>query len=313
MTLPVDHNFTIYSIQEVASILQVSTHTLRNWEREGKIYPSFRTESGHRRYTDEDLVKIKAFQEVQNSKTSLIQSPALPVPNYSKITLKASGNKLRRAVAFTSALATFGVLLASLYVWSEFKEFNKASSEDKNFASNFEDGLVLSSHDILDRMASFNVSSFFTKDVNLSTTLNVKGTSLFEDNITAPNVIYGIVAGEGVEISEGQTPTISASAGGVTSLQGETGDLTLEEGTGIQIDGLTIESVADLDMVYANGGCSECLTDDDIEDELTISDGGSVSGTAIDNGTVAATVGGTGITTYTTGDILYASAENTLS
>ena len=46
------------SIKEASELLGVTTTTLRNWEKEGKIY-SIRTEGGHRRYEVKDLIGSK--------------------------------------------------------------------------------------------------------------------------------------------------------------------------------------------------------------------------------------------------------------
>ena len=43
------------SIKEASELLGVTTTTLRNWEKEGKI-TSVRTEGGHRRYQVQDLI-----------------------------------------------------------------------------------------------------------------------------------------------------------------------------------------------------------------------------------------------------------------
>ena len=46
------------SIAEASELLGVTTTTLRNWEKEGKI-SSIRTEGGHRRYQVQDLIGSK--------------------------------------------------------------------------------------------------------------------------------------------------------------------------------------------------------------------------------------------------------------
>lgn len=48
----------MYTIQQAAKMLGVATSTMRRWEREGKI-KSIRTTGNHRRYTIEELSKIK--------------------------------------------------------------------------------------------------------------------------------------------------------------------------------------------------------------------------------------------------------------
>jgi putative resolvase len=47
----------ILNISEAAEVLGVSDETLRNWERDGKLKPSY-TEGGHRRYQRIDIEKL---------------------------------------------------------------------------------------------------------------------------------------------------------------------------------------------------------------------------------------------------------------
>lgn len=65
-------------------------------------------------------------------------------------------------------------------------------------------------------------------------------------------------------------------------------------------------------MLVARGHCSSCLTDPDIANTITIGSGGSVAGEAIKTGLVGVGVGGTRLSTYVTGDLLYASSADVL-
>src|SRR3989344_3719317 len=72
----------------------------------------------------------------------------------------------------------------------------------------------------------------------------VSGTTLFAENITAPNVLYGAVAGTGITVSGGQTPTIGLDTTGVVvSLNDLAGALTISGsgGTSISASGSTIK------------------------------------------------------------------------
>jgi len=152
------------------------------------------------------------------------------------------------------------------------------------------------------------------ENLTVKKNLLVEGTSLFKGNITAPNVVYSLTAGENVTLSgDPQSPTISVEASGVTSFQGQTGDIELIAGDGIQITDLTISDITTLEMLVARGHCSACLTDPDIANTITIDSGGSVAGEAIKTGLVGVAVGGTGLSSYSTGDIMYAAAPDTLA
>lgn len=49
----------MYTIEEAAKRTGVSTHTLRYYERIGLLQPVGRAQSGHRRYTDDDLGAVE--------------------------------------------------------------------------------------------------------------------------------------------------------------------------------------------------------------------------------------------------------------
>jgi DNA-binding transcriptional MerR regulator len=53
------------SISEAAERTGLSAHTLRYWERAGLLEPVTRNGSGHRRYADEDLERIKFLTKLR--------------------------------------------------------------------------------------------------------------------------------------------------------------------------------------------------------------------------------------------------------
>ena len=50
-----------YSVGQMAENLGVTTQTLRNWDRSGKLKPAYVAESGYRYYTEEQLAKVKGL------------------------------------------------------------------------------------------------------------------------------------------------------------------------------------------------------------------------------------------------------------
>jgi len=60
-------NDTVYSIGEAADLLGISVPTIRLYEREGLIIP-LRKKSGHRRFKNEDLNRIRCLRETINGK-----------------------------------------------------------------------------------------------------------------------------------------------------------------------------------------------------------------------------------------------------
>lgn len=49
------------SVGEMASSLGVTTQTLRNWDKSGKLKPAYISESGYRYYTEEQVAKAKGL------------------------------------------------------------------------------------------------------------------------------------------------------------------------------------------------------------------------------------------------------------
>jgi len=106
----------------------------------------------------------------------------------------------------------------------------------------------------------------------------------------------------------------------VSSLQGKVGALKLVAGTDISIDGLTITDTSKLDTIRGRGGCSACITNADVADDLTLS-GGTINNTAIGASTastgafttlaVSSTLAVTGATTLSS--TLTVSGASTLS
>ncbi len=116
--------------------------------------------------------------------------------------------------------------------------------------------------------------------------IDLEGGSIF-----ASNIVNTVTAGDNISITGTQNnPVISVDLEDlevVTSLNGETGELDLEEGEDIEIDGLTIENVSTLDSVRGRGGCSGCILDGDVSNILTILSG-TIDDTIIGASTPAA-------------------------
>ncbi|MGI8419437.1 MAG: MerR family transcriptional regulator, partial [Candidatus Levyibacteriota bacterium] len=155
-------------------------------------------------------------------------------------------------------------------------------------------------------------------NVSVGKNLTVQGTGTFTGNLTAPNILYSVVAGNNVSLTgDKQNPTINVDipvpAASVNSLQGKTGDLKLTGDNGIQVSGLTITDSSTLAQIVARGHCASCLIDADISNSLTLGPGSNIDATAVNSGVLSTGVGGTGLTSYNTGDILFASDSKTLA
>ena len=51
------------SISKVAKQLNKSAQTLRNWEKTGELIPAYKTKSGYRYYTEEQINKLLGVEE----------------------------------------------------------------------------------------------------------------------------------------------------------------------------------------------------------------------------------------------------------
>lgn len=66
-----------YSIKEAAKHLGVTTQTLRDWERKGKI-KSERTDGGHRRYDESELTRLSGKKAVGDKLTAIYVRVSTP-------------------------------------------------------------------------------------------------------------------------------------------------------------------------------------------------------------------------------------------
>jgi len=93
---------------------------------------------------------------------------------------------------------------------------------------------VLAATAAKNKQLTISIPTIFKADIEASG----QDLNLGTGQITASNVIYDLVAGTGISVTEGQTPTIGNT--GVLSIGGQTGELILEAGAGIKVDGLKV-------------------------------------------------------------------------
>jgi len=338
-----------HTITEAAGILGVAAVTLRLWERQGKITSS-RTAGGQRRYSEEDLDHIR----------NLINQPRIQSP----ITPPAPRLKFR--VTSPQRRIIFGTLAALIISAASFvaarsglipspapllSTLHSLLSKPRAVAIvNQIQGAVLASQTALEDLRfTANIPALFKKDVEI------------EGDLTAPNIIYSLTAGDNITVTAGQRPTISATdqttalgifktikVGDTTFSAGsKTDTLTFAAGSGVGLSvntsdkKLTITNSLNLDDTgWHDDGSMVRLTQAGdlvsigsatgaarlsieggsyIGDVITASSAGNLllklsqSGTLTLTTALPTTSGGTGLNTYTTGDLLYVSATNTLA
>jgi hypothetical protein len=122
-------------------------------------------------------------------------------------------------------------------------------------------------------------------------TTNGADIDLSTGSLFAGNVVNEVVAGDNVTITGTRNaPIISFEPelfDGVLEINGERGRVEFEAGEDIDINGLEIENISDLDSVTSRGGCFGCIEDRDVSDILTLS-GGTINGTSIGLNSAAA-------------------------
>jgi|GEM_PF-6323923 len=117
--------------------------------------------------------------------------------------------------------ADAGPLLGSVQKYLQFYAAKDTQNTDR-VTTNIPTPTFVSQPNAFDHASmQFNVPAVFSNEV------------LFQENITAPNVVYGVTAGDGISLTgDQQTPTIVND--GVLSLDGLVGDLNIE-GTNISV------------------------------------------------------------------------------
>ncbi|MBI2268714.1 MAG: MerR family DNA-binding transcriptional regulator, partial [Candidatus Blackburnbacteria bacterium] len=301
----------IFTVSEAAKFLGVSSDTLRNWEASRKLIPQ-RTRGGQRRYRLAQLQKMLAvrnpvlYEKVKES-NEVLQS------------LASQGDALQSQLTSTSTSTSFwrGTDSASTTnIWQTLASFFKPTPFRLAAASAGLIGIVLfisqlSNSDSKVASQGETLRGYGGKNANSANSINLDKLDKSSGSVLAAlseassnNYILEIntPANFSQTLHVNGQEVLTSSGAFVKSLQGKSGSLTLEEGTGIDIEGLKISF----------GGCTACLTDSDIKDELTISSSGSVAVGAL-SGTVAIGKGGTGLTSYTKGDLVYSSAADTLA
>jgi hypothetical protein len=206
---------------------------------------------------------------------------------YAKIYAKSNKGRFT-----TPVLASLFIIVAVLGM----STFHILSGKDnlKFLNSQLENSNVLAASSIANSGKYLEINA----DTILKGSLAVDGEGTFTGNVTAPNLLYGIVAGTNVSITDGQTPTLSVSLPSnlVNTVQGQTGNVsftagdhitisgttisasvpsavTYTGGTDISISNTTISDTSTLATVRSRGGCTGCITNSDIGATLLSSTG----------------------------------------
>ncbi|MEK7503894.1 MAG: hypothetical protein AAB550_00095, partial [Patescibacteria group bacterium] len=163
--------------------------TLRLWERQGKIQ-SLRTGGNQRRYSS---AMLETFLQSKTKPQITEVVPPQETPIYKPILLTPLLSNLQKQVlAWTLAI----VILAGGGV---------------GVYKNYSPGFGILGKNIAASTESSSGSVLAAETVNDDYRFVVNVPSLFNKDITAPNIIYGLTAGANITITGGQNPTITAT------------------------------------------------------------------------------------------------------
>ena len=201
-------------IKEAAKFLKVSTKTLRRWEKQCLLIPQ-RTPGNQRRYTQDQLQSFAAPkpQLIQPLNTHLLQVESPPAPSAPKLNSRIY---LISSLAILISALTSAIILVTPgrhLVTQVSKLPQELASKIFQAAVNYlpppapisqelpklPDGSVLAAESSLTYpIFRVNVPAFF------ASTATVSG------NLTAPNIVYGLSEGTGIDITgDPQSPIIS--------------------------------------------------------------------------------------------------------
>jgi len=305
----------LFSIQETANILAVSTKTLRRWEDKGILVP-LRTRGNQRRYMRDQVDNFRqqriGLPQISTAYSQISPVQLLSYPQETEELRETSPDQIQegaqywteeliKSILVFKKLAIFAVLIMLFVAVSGVGVATLKSANLLNIASipkvlsilgiGKNNPQVPQISEILRGKAvlgagttannlvfDVNVKSKFADSAQFLDTIRVAGIATLSGGVitenqdvnagtgklTASNVLYGAIAGAGIAVGPGQTPTItntgvlSLTAGsgisvgtgskptvsntGVISLGGSTGALTLIAGTGISISGLSISN-----------------------------------------------------------------------
>ncbi len=203
------------SIAQAAKLLSVSTKTLRRWEKQGSLIPQ-RSVGNQRRYSED---QINTFTKPSRLSLSPLTLPYNPDGQNLDLTLLLSPQNGRSAAlrllpnqkkVLVGTVASLVIAISAVIVaHSQFPQALKIAGDliRQQSASiavadnNILRGVVLASETGSDQyLFTVGVESLFKNAVTI------------EGNLTAPNILYGVVAGTNVSITGNkQRPTISVT------------------------------------------------------------------------------------------------------
>jgi excisionase family DNA binding protein len=302
-------NKKLFTIQQVANQVGVSTKTLRRWEAKGAITAQ-RTIGNQRRYTQEDIDALSERIKKSYSPVKPVSSEP-QIPSYYAVSaIKEQDLKPEFKSSYESALSMAEEKAAESETAQSLSNIASLNMGFQPIFSNFgsklhltpklKTGLMLSGFVViglvsvagtafglfpelfgmliksksenlkplsispavlaesikfksLDGEISFNIPAIFNSKVTINDDALISGNATVSGTLTAPNIVYAVIGGQNVSITgDPQNPVISTGPL-VSSFGGQTGDLVLTAGTGISVDGLTLNNTGVINLSAGSG------------------------------------------------------------
>ncbi|HVZ67681.1 MAG TPA: helix-turn-helix domain-containing protein, partial [Patescibacteria group bacterium] len=237
----------------------------------------------------------EVIEEVNSEPTVLKQFES----ERSSIKLPKVALSRSQRIVFVGSMASFACLLLfvlsvkALPIGEEF--LGKKNDQFSVAKAKADDHVLAASTTDQKYVLNVNVISSFQKEANFIGGLKIDNRAVLTPadkegsyidlgtgTILASNIIYGVTAGTGIDVTSGQNPVITNT--GVLSIGGQTGNVTLTAGSGISISGNTITNTvpaATTPNTFSNiVSGSDTITAGSSNDTLTFDAGSGISITA---------------------------------
>ncbi|MBI2595348.1 MerR family DNA-binding transcriptional regulator [Candidatus Daviesbacteria bacterium] len=200
----------LLSISRASKALKISKDTLRNWEKKGLINPD-RTEGGARRFSKTEVKKLQKELNIPNSDYALNDIFQFALDDPQNIQTKSLTFPLTAFLAFIFLILILGTTTFAFKQPQVAKLLGISLSNDISPDQSIREN---SQPEVLGDSTLAKEGKFLqlNADTNITGSLAVEGEGVFQGNLTASNILYGVKPGTNITITgDKQNPTISAT------------------------------------------------------------------------------------------------------
>ncbi|MFH1295294.1 MAG: MerR family transcriptional regulator, partial [bacterium] len=302
-------NSASFSVSEASSYLKITPSTLRRLESDGKI-KSDRLPNGYRQYKFGDLVNLKLILEQEKKKPAKRkytprETPA-PVIQPVEATLPTAGIEAFSVpqIKILRHLAQAGVLLCLvLGVFGGFRYFSSVKTkQNKPQPATLSYRIIKDASEVLGDETKFDA---YQIHINSASVFNQLAT--FTDGLTTNTATIGSILNlQTIDLTSETTleKALDISGDVVSPAVGGLDNVIVSKIKGVPFGEIDPESDY---ILMGDGDAWQSVSTEEIT-ALGVIATGTWEAEPVQTG-----YGGTGLTSYTTGDLIYASASNTLS